>query len=604
VKHCGYIPVLCLMAWAFALAAADSVFAASRGLAVELRSSETKGAPTAGSVKLYGTSHALVIGNDAYGGAWPRLSNAVKDARLVADALIAKGFDVTLKTNLRSGELVEALEDFFYEVGEDPEARLFLWYAGHGHSERGEGYLVPVDAPNPSEGGAFRRKALSLRRMGEYVRSTDARHVLAVFDSCFAGTIFNVGRAKPPPAITHATTRLVRQFLTSGDAGQEVSDDGTFRKLFLRAINGETNVDANHDGYVVASELGLFMSSEITNYSNGSQTPRNGKLNDPDFNQGDFVFKVASVVPVRVAAPAVQTKPSVQNRVDKEALFWESIKDSQRVSDYEAYVLQFPNGAFVHLARSRALALKTKQVASLKPPPLRVEEVDASYVALQSATVRSSPSSNSSKVGALERDVPIMVTGKVGDGAWLRVEQAGGETGYVFAKLFAPVDAGEVSAWTRIKDTKSADAVSVFLRRYPSGHFHNRALALMASLSPTRISKLRDGRSIWKGTEWISKDGDLELHMKFGGAGDSYSANLQVDEILILTCSGKVEPSGQLLISNCSGAYGNCDREISGAVYEIALEPAPDNRCEQGDEKLFEIIELWEAMRAFSAKSN
>jgi hypothetical protein len=349
---------------------ASGAQAASSGLSVELRSGEAKDAAAAGTVKLYGASHALVIGNDAYGGAWPRLSNAIKDARLITRALRAKGFKVTLKTDLNSRDLIEAFEAFFYETGQDPDARLFVWYAGHGYSERSEGYLVPIDAPDPSETGAFLRKALSLRRMGEYMRGANALHVLSVFDSCFAGTVFNVGRAKPPPAITRATTRPVRQFLTSGDAGQEVSDDGTFRKLFIRAITGESRADANNDGYLAASELGLFITNEITNYSNGAQTPRNGKLNDPDLNQGDFVFQVTAPTP----APATSTAPvaTAQNvaaapkrSVDKEVLFWQSIQDSDSASDYEAYLAQHPDGAFSHLARSRAKDLKTRKTAAL-----------------------------------------------------------------------------------------------------------------------------------------------------------------------------------------------------------------------------------------------
>jgi uncharacterized caspase-like protein len=346
---------------------APDVQAASRGLTVDLRANETRDAPVSESIQLYGSSIALVIGNDAYRGAWPRLSNAVKDARLVADALIAKGFDVTLKTNLNSKELNQAFEEFFYESGQDPEARLFLWYAGHGYSERGEGFLVPVDAPDPGERGDFLRTAMSLRRMGEYMRGSDARHILSVFDSCFAGTIFNVGRSKAPPAITHATTRLVRQFLTSGEAGQEVSDDGLFRKLFMRAINGDTDADANHDGYVAASELGLFITNEITNYSNGAQTPRNGKLNDPELNQGDFVFQLASSTRAPAQTQPVQsqnpttTPPSDVHEHDLP--FWESVKDSKDPALFDAYLQRFPKGSFAQLAWIKRNALRKKPEA-------------------------------------------------------------------------------------------------------------------------------------------------------------------------------------------------------------------------------------------------
>ncbi len=357
------MPIIALLGAVMLLAGISGAQAASRGLNVELRASETKGTPVADTVKLYGSSHALVIGNDAYTGAWPLLSNAVKDARLIAETLRAKGFEVTLLTDLKSAELIEAFEKFFYETGADPDARLFLWYAGHGYSEAGEGYLVPVDAPDSDEGYKFLRKALSLRRMGEYTRGARALHILSVFDSCFAGTVFNVGRAKPPPAITRATTRPVRQFLTSGDAGQQVSDDGAFRKLFIRAINGENRADTNRDGYLAATELGLFMADQITNYSNGTQTPRNGKLNDQDLDRGDFIFQVKATVTIRVTAP-----PPTSDGQSAEMLFWQSIKDSKDAEDFGDYVAQYPNGAFASLAKRRIAKLEEQKTAALTPP--------------------------------------------------------------------------------------------------------------------------------------------------------------------------------------------------------------------------------------------
>ena len=184
-----------------------SAVAAQRGVLVELKEREDKTAKVVERVRLYPNSYALVIGNDDYRDPfWARLSNGIRDAREVAAALEAKGFEVTLRTNLDGDDLEDALEGFFIDKGGDPEARLFVWYAGHGHTERGEGYLVPVDAPDPDDTRQFRRRALSLRRIGEYARDADAHHVLAVFDSCFAGTVFEVQRTAPPAAITRRCT--------------------------------------------------------------------------------------------------------------------------------------------------------------------------------------------------------------------------------------------------------------------------------------------------------------------------------------------------------------------------------------------------------------
>ncbi len=319
---------------------AAAVDASGRGLTIKLRGA-TKDAGVTESVKLYGSSHALVIGIDDYRKGWPRLSNAVKDARAVAAALRKSGFDVTLKLDLTSRQLKDAFEQFFVFKGENPEARLFVWFAGHGHSEDGEGFLIPKDAPRPSAGARFRVKALSLRRFGEYVRLAKSKHAFSVFDSCFSGTIFETARSAPPPAITHATTAPVRQFLSSGDAGQKVSDDGRFRRLFIEALNGRRQADANGDGYLTASELGLFLSDSVTNYSNRRQTPRYGKLNDPNFDRGDFVFQLTPSRPIHApskphaAESAEADRAGAKSKACGRHLFKElSHSPSQRLKDY------------------------------------------------------------------------------------------------------------------------------------------------------------------------------------------------------------------------------------------------------------------------------
>ena len=269
------------------------VFGEDRGVVrIELRESDRMDAPVAEEVTLYNESYALVIGIDNYGNGWPRLTMAVRDARLVAEALEKKRFKVSLRENLSAQSLEKAFKDFFILKGENPESRLFIWFAGHGHSIGDEGFLVPADAADPDVSQArFKYSALSMRRFGEYVRMAQSKHILAIFDSCFSGTIFHTQRDKPPVAVTRATTLPVRQFITSGDADQTVSDDGRFRKIFLRAFTGENiKADANRDHYLTGTELGFFLSDRITNLTNGRQTPRHGKINDEDFDRGDFVF--------------------------------------------------------------------------------------------------------------------------------------------------------------------------------------------------------------------------------------------------------------------------------------------------------------------------
>ncbi|WP_319529297.1 caspase family protein [uncultured Cohaesibacter sp.] len=145
---------------------------ASRGLTLTVKENGVDA-----TIPLYQRSFALVIGNDHYlEPTWVSLSNAIKDAEEVAKALEERGFEVTLAKNLDSRELERTVEEFVIYKGRYPDARLFIWYAGHGHTIDGEGYLVPTDAPDPEleDGVDFRFKALSLRRFGEFMREARA----------------------------------------------------------------------------------------------------------------------------------------------------------------------------------------------------------------------------------------------------------------------------------------------------------------------------------------------------------------------------------------------------------------------------------------------
>jgi len=136
-------------------------------LDIWLKVREGADAPNNQKVTLYTKSKALVIGIDGYNGRdWPRLSNGIRDAEEVAKGLAAQGFGVTLKKNLKSDELYRALRSFFVIEGDDPNARLLLWFGGLGDTIDGEAYLVPADAPSPKADAEFRDKAISLRRFG------------------------------------------------------------------------------------------------------------------------------------------------------------------------------------------------------------------------------------------------------------------------------------------------------------------------------------------------------------------------------------------------------------------------------------------------------
>jgi hypothetical protein len=295
----------------FTLVVTSQIQAEQRGLVVV----PVKDGSGVSSETLYKRSYALVIGIDDYSNGWPHLSGAVADAVAVADELKKRfgASNVTLLTSknrkLTKDVLRRQITRFLLSSAHShPDVGLLIWFAGHGHSvpilgatDEHIAYLVGADAPVPPKrpqddytaDAAFLDKAIPLSFFKIWMRQTRAKHVLAVFDSCFSGGIFTTRATNHNYVIERATTLQVRQFISSGQAEEEVSDDGQFRKRFLDAITGrDPNADFNRDGYILGSELGQYLYQKITASSYGRQTPKYGTLLRPPFDRGDFVFRV------------------------------------------------------------------------------------------------------------------------------------------------------------------------------------------------------------------------------------------------------------------------------------------------------------------------
>ena len=96
-----------------------------------------------GSAALAETRVALVVGNSAYQSTTP-LANPLNDARDMAAALKAVGFDVVEALDADRRKLDGALRAFTDKLAKADVALFF--YAGHGLQVGPQNYLVPVDA--------------------------------------------------------------------------------------------------------------------------------------------------------------------------------------------------------------------------------------------------------------------------------------------------------------------------------------------------------------------------------------------------------------------------------------------------------------------------
>lgn len=296
------------LAAVFCLLSVSAVYGVSRGIKVVSDGGKT--------LQLYDEYHALVVGVSNYE-KWPKLPYAKSDAADVADKLSHLGFEVKVVLDPTSRELNTAINEMVYTMGREENRALLFYYAGHGDTElladgTKMGYLVPRDCPlRRSDPLGFATHAVSMRDIESASLRMKARHVLMLFDSCFSGSLFALVRAVPDD-ITEKSLLPVRQYITAGNEDEQVPDRSMFKRCFLLGLEGDA--DLTGDGYVTGSELGMYLSDKVVNYSHRRQHPQYGKINNPNLDRGDFVF----VAPAKEEDPAPAAAQGASSEMQSE----------------------------------------------------------------------------------------------------------------------------------------------------------------------------------------------------------------------------------------------------------------------------------------------
>ena len=265
---------------------------------------------------LYKDYHALIVGISNYE-KWPKLPNAIMDAKEVAAKLKMKGFKVKLVLDPTYRELKTALTEMIYKMGSQKNRAVLFYYAGHGATETladntKMGYIIPIDCPFlENDPLGFATHSISMRDIESISLRIKAKHVLMLFDSCFSGSLFALVRAMPND-ITEKSTLPVRQYITAGREDEQVPDKSMFKRCLLIGLDGDA--DLTGDGYITGSELGMYLSDKVINYTHRRQHPQYGKINNPDLDRGDFIFNVR-----KIQASAVSSSP-ISLEADKQSL--------------------------------------------------------------------------------------------------------------------------------------------------------------------------------------------------------------------------------------------------------------------------------------------
>lgn len=129
---------------------------------------------------LTGRRVALVIGNGDYAHTG-RLARAPDDARRVAKALQADGFDVTARYDLALRDMDKVVLDFQGRLADADVG--FFYYSGHALQIADHNYLVPVDA-NLTEARYVSVEALDVMKVLQAMDNAGSDLNVVVLDAC------------------------------------------------------------------------------------------------------------------------------------------------------------------------------------------------------------------------------------------------------------------------------------------------------------------------------------------------------------------------------------------------------------------------------------
>ncbi len=287
----------------------------------------------------YRKEYAIVVGIDHYKRlSLPRLSNAVNDARSVAELLRKRGFEVIelYNENATKERILDALKKI-KQTSTSQDATLF-YFAGHGDGVSGhngvrEGYILPydfnADLNNPNADVMYYDKsAISISSLVMYTRDTKAKHIGIILDSCFSGLAMDSKYAKKSISSSSAKeldrveydtkTRSVRirptkesvvtngsssssssnifkdllnkksiNILTAGD-DQPVSD-GSKHSPFTQALLKALGEDGTKKGYIRFTTLADYIRKYVEEKTGDRQKPQ---YKNESLDGGDFIFKI------------------------------------------------------------------------------------------------------------------------------------------------------------------------------------------------------------------------------------------------------------------------------------------------------------------------
>jgi hypothetical protein len=287
---------------------------------------------------LAATAHrlALVIGNNAY--ADGVLKNPINDARAMSATLRELGFEVRVLENADRMAMQRAVVDFGRKLNENTVG--LFYFAGHGMQVRGANYLIPVKAEITSE-DEVEVEGVDVAYVMARMATAKNQFNIVILDACRNNPFQRSFRSASNglAAISAPTGTLIAYATAPGSVASDGdSANGIYTSELVKAIRQPG---------VSMEEAFKQARSGVIQRTQGRQTPW-----ESSSVIGHFSFRAAPAQVASLAAPVAPQKDSAA-----EIAFWNTIKDSQDLRDFQAYLDNYPGGTFDKLARIRIAAL-------------------------------------------------------------------------------------------------------------------------------------------------------------------------------------------------------------------------------------------------------
>jgi len=320
---------------------------------------------------------ALVIGNGAYEHT-VALPNPANDAEVMAGKLRGLGFDVVSGMDQTYSDMRRTVMEFAKKAYGADIALLF--YAGHGMQIAGQNLLIPVDARIEDETSIdFETISVDfiLRQM-----SKDVKVQMVFLDACRDNPLARtLARRMGPSRSGSVGTGLAEiKVQETGGEGSVIAFSTSPGDV---ALDGEgsnspfTSALIRHIDTPNASIQTVMtrVTGDVYDATEKRQRPWVNtsligevflnKQTDAGTQQVAGLGDTAKMAPQATAPAASAAATQSTIAWEREKLVWNTVKESDTIADYEAYLSAYPEGTFKNFARNAIKRLQSgTQVAS------------------------------------------------------------------------------------------------------------------------------------------------------------------------------------------------------------------------------------------------